>query len=137
MNKLPECIRVRAGKAEALFKTELFNVAQSIAEKEDSLYHSSKSDILKRFPIYNNDSITEATINDSAMIIDLSLFTRSHYFNENTTFLEYANSLPERILNVSSSCVRCDIIADQYFKDSFFMLLRDAIRHQVFIITAN
>ena len=37
MNKLRECIRVRAGKAEELFKTELFNVAQSIAENEDSL----------------------------------------------------------------------------------------------------
>ena len=87
MNKLRKCIRVRAGKAEELFKTELFNVAQSIAENEDSLYHSSKLDILKRFPIYNNDSITEATINDSAMIRDLSLLTKSHHFNENTTFL--------------------------------------------------
>ena len=37
MNKLRECIRGRAGKAEELFKTELFNVAQSIAENEDSL----------------------------------------------------------------------------------------------------
>ena len=37
MNKLRECIRVRAGKAEELFKTELFNVAQSIAENENSL----------------------------------------------------------------------------------------------------
>ena len=52
------------------------------------------------------------------MLIDLSLFTKSHHFNKNTTFLEYANSLRERILNVSSSCVRYDIIADQYFKDS-------------------
>ena len=97
MNKLRECIRGRAGKAEELFKTELFNVAQSIAENEDSLYHSFKSDILKGFPIFNNDSITEATINDSAMIIDLSLFTKSHHFNENATFIEYANSLRERI----------------------------------------
>ena len=72
MNKLRECITVLAGKAEKLFKTELFNVAQSIAENEDSLLHSCKFDISKRFPIYNNDSITEATINDSAMIIDLS-----------------------------------------------------------------
>ena len=51
MNKLRECIRVRAGKAEELFKTELFNVTQSIVEDEDSLYHSSKSKILKRFKI--------------------------------------------------------------------------------------
>ena len=113
MNKLRECIRGRAGKAEELFKTELFNVAQSIAENEDSLYHSSKSDILKHFPIYNNYSITEATINDSEMIIDLSLFTKSHHFNENTTFLEYANSLRERI-------------ADQYFKDSLKQNLRSS-----------
>ena len=51
MNKLRECIRVRARPAEELFKTELFNVAQSTAKNEDSLYHNSKSDILKRFPI--------------------------------------------------------------------------------------
>ena len=60
------------------------------------------------------------------MIIDLSLFTKSHHFKENTTFLEYANSLRERILNASSYCVRCDIIADQYFKDSLKQNLRSS-----------
>ena len=50
MNKLRESTRVLPGKAEELFKTELFNVAQSIAENEDSFYHSSKSDMSKRFP---------------------------------------------------------------------------------------
>ena len=60
------------------------------------------------------------------MIIDLSLFTKSHHFKENTTFLEYANSLRERILNASSYCVRCDIIADQYFKDSLKQNIRSS-----------
>ena len=124
--KLPRTANDAMTKKEnkLIYLIELCNVAQSIAENEDSLYHSSKSDILKCFPIYNNDSIIEATINDYAMIIDLSLFTKSHHFNENTTFLEYANSLREIILNVSSSCVRCDIIVDQYFKDSLKQNIR-------------
>ena len=97
---------------------ELFDVAQSIAENPHLLYHSSKSVILKRFPTCNYESATDSKTNDSAVIIDLSLFTKSHAINENTTFLEFADSLGKTILNESSSCLRYDVIADQYFRGS-------------------
>ena len=118
MNKIRECIRVRTEQANELFKTKLFDVVQSIAENADSLYHSSKSDTLKRFPTCNYESATDSKTNDSAIIIDLSLFTKSHAISEKTTFLEFADSLRKRILNESSSCLRCDVIVDRYFKNS-------------------
>ena len=94
-------------------------MTQSIAKNVDySLYHSSKSDILKRFPTCNCNSVTDSKTNDSAIIIDLLLFTKSHTVNKNTTFLEFADSLRKRILNVTSRYLRCDAIADRYFKSS-------------------
>ena len=113
LNKIRESIRVRTEQANELFKTELFDVAQSIAENADSLYHSSKSDILKCFPTCNYESATDSKNSDSAIIIDLPLFTKSHAINKNTTFLEFADSLRKRILNENSSCLRCDVIADR------------------------
>ena len=50
--------------------------------------------------------------------MDLSLFTKSYAINENTTLLEFVDSLRKRILNESSNCSRCDVIADRYFKNS-------------------
>ena len=112
LDKIRESIRVRTENANQLFKTELTDVAQSIAENADSLYHSSKSDILKRFPTFNYGSATVSKTND------LSLFTKSHAINKNTTFSEFADSLRKRILNESSTCLRCDILANRYFKNS-------------------
>ena len=117
LNKIREFKRVRTEQTNELFKTELSDVAQSIAENADSFYHSSKSDILKCFPTCNYERTTDSKTNDSAIIIDFSLFTKSHAINENTTSLEYADSLGKRILNESSSCLRCDVIADRYFKN--------------------
>ena len=119
MTKIRESIRVRTEQANELSKTEPYDVAQSIAENVDSLYLSSKFDMLKRFPTCNYKSATGSKTNDSAIIIDLSLFTKFHAINENTTFLEFANSLRQRILNESSICVRCDIIADRYVRNNF------------------
>ena len=92
MDKIRESIRVRTEQASELFKTELFHVAQSIAENADSLYHCSKSDILKIFPTCNYKSATHSKTNDSAIIVDLSVFKKSHAINENTTFPEFADS---------------------------------------------
>ena len=67
---------------------------------------------------HNYESATDSKTNDSAVIIDMSLFTKSHAINENTTFLEFADSLGKTILNESSSCLRYDVIAGQYFRNS-------------------
>ena len=126
LNKIRESIRVRTEQANKLFEMELLDVPQSIAENGDSLYPSSKSDILKRFLTCNYESATDSKTNDSAIIIDLLLFTKSHAINENTTFLEFADSLRKRILNESSSCLGCDVIADRYFKNSLKQYIRSS-----------
>ena len=95
----------------------------------NSLYHSSKSNVLKRLSTCNYESVTDSKTNDSAIIIDLLFFTKSHAINENTTFLEFSDSLRKVILIESSSCLRrkviliesssclrCDI-ADLYFQN--------------------
>ena len=87
LNKVRESIHVITEQANELFKTELFNVAHSIAKNADSLYHSSKSDILKRLPTYKYESATDSKTNDSATIIDLSLFTKSHVTTKMQHFL--------------------------------------------------
>ena len=83
----------------------------------NSLYHSRKSNVLKRLSTCNYESVTDSKTNDSAIIIDLLFFTKSHAINENTTFLEFSDSLRKVILIESSSCLRCDI-ADLYFKNN-------------------
>ena len=76
-----------------------------LPESPDSLYHSSKFDKLKPFSTYTCKSATDSKTDDSAIIVDLLLFTKSHAFNENKTFLEFADSLRK---NESSSCLRRD-----------------------------
>ena len=79
LNKIRESVRVRTEQANELFKTELFGVAQSIAENADSLYHSSKYVILERFPTCNYGSATDSKTNDSAIMIDFSFYEKSCY----------------------------------------------------------
>ena len=123
LKKARESIRVRTEQAIEFIKTELFAVVQSITENVDPLYHSSKSDILKRFPTFNYESGTDSKTNYSAIIIYLSVFTKSHAINENT-FLEFSDSLRKRILNESSSCLRCDVMMERYFKNSLKQNIR-------------
>ena len=117
LNKIREVILVRKSQAIELFQRELFNVAESIAENADSLYRNNKSDIPKRFPTCKYVE-TDTQIDSSAIILDLSLFAKSHTLNENATFSDFAESLKARIFHQSSNYMRCDIIADRYFKDS-------------------
>ena len=69
-------------QANELFKMEFFDVAESIPKNTKSLYLSSKSDILKRLPTCNYESVTDAKTNDSAIIIDLLFFTKSDAVNK-------------------------------------------------------
>ena len=48
MNKLRSACELRRDPTLKLFKSELYGVAQSIASNAESLYHSNKSDILKK-----------------------------------------------------------------------------------------
>ena len=61
---------------------------------------------------------TDTLIDSLAIILDLSLFAKSDTLNENATFSDFAESLKERIFHQSSNYMRCETIADRYFKDS-------------------
>ena len=98
-------------------------MAQSIAETSEKLYDGRKSQILKRFPLCANVVIPTQ---HSAMICDLSVFIKSHYFGNKKLFSDFANSLYNRIMKHSSGYLRCDIVTDRYFKGS----LKEAIRNK-------
>ena len=117
LNKIREVIHVWKSQANELFQTELFSVAQSIVENADSLYHNNKSDILKRFPTWKYVE-TDTQIDSSPIILDLSLFAKSHTLNENATFFDFAELLKARIFHQISNYMRCNIIAARDFKDS-------------------
>ena len=61
---------------------------------------------------------TDTQIDSSAIILDLSLFGKSHTLNENATFSGFAESLKPRTFRQSSNYMRYEIIAHRYFKDS-------------------
>ena len=92
LSKLREAVHLRKDKATELFSTELFGVSQCIAENSNSLYHGTKSDILKRFATCNYIE-PHKTKTTSAMVFDLSLFTKSHVINKKDTFYTFAESL--------------------------------------------
>ena len=48
----------------------------------------------------------------------MPFFLKSHAINKNAMLLEFADSLRKRILNEGSSCWRCDVIVDLYFKNN-------------------
>ena len=118
-----EALNYRPEIATELFDQEHFGVAQSIAETCEKLYDGQKSQILKRFSSCANVVIPTQ---HSAMICDLSVFIKSHYFGNNKLFSDFAISLYNRIMNYSSGYLRCDIVADRYFKGS----LKEAIRNK-------
>ena len=118
-----EALNYRPEIATELFDQELFGVAQSIAETCEKLCDGQKSQILKRFSSCANVVIPTK---HSAMICDLSVFIKSHYFGNNKLFSDFSISLYSRIMNYSSGYLRCDMVADRYFKGS----LKEAIRNK-------
>ena len=52
--------------------------------------------------------------------------SEKHAINENTTFLKFADSQRKKFLNESSSCLRCDVRADQYFKNRLKQNIRSS-----------
>ena len=49
---------------------------------------------------------------------------------KNLTFIEFADSLRKTILNENSSCLRCDVIADLYFKNTLKQIIKQVTRFQ-------
>ena len=115
LTKLREAIHLRSYHSKQLFATEIFGVAQSLAGNSETLYHGTKSDILKCFSSHNDVVIDKF---DSAIIHDLSILVKSQYVDNIKTFNEPSKHLYSRIAKISEGYKRCDVVADRYFPNS-------------------
>ena len=104
-----------------LFKTELFGVSQSLTETSTSLYHGNKSEILKKFPSFNEYVMS----NSSTAVIDLSLIVKRMDATDCEIFKEFAIALYEKVSYHFKDHKRIDLIVDRYFKDSLKENLRN------------
>ena len=89
-----------------IFKEELFQRAHSSSEDENTLYHGTKSNILKEL---------NSTEKDHVIIFDLSAIVRSNSKSNCLTLDDFANYIYRIILLMSINYERCKIIADRYF----------------------
>ena len=70
--KLSDSLNHRPDEAMLLFEKEIFGVAQSLSLDKESLYHGTKSDMLKGSDTVNQPIVTC----NSAMIVNLSAVIR-------------------------------------------------------------
>ena len=116
VTKLRAACVARQKHAEIFFQSEIFGIAQSISTDSRSLYHGSKSDILKRFEKETQPKIQG---NNSALVVDLSVIVHIKRQQTFRTFKEFAtNSYKHMSLGVEFKAERIDIAADQYFENS-------------------
>ena len=103
--------------AEIFFESEIFDIAQSISTDNRSLYHGSKSDILKRLEKETQPKIHG---NNSTLVVDLSVIVKITGQQTFRTFKEFATNVYKHIMSsgVEFTAKRIDIVADQYFENS-------------------
>ena len=95
LTKLREAIHNRPSSTKDLFATEIFNVAQSLPENCETLYHGSKSDVLKCFVSQKELSINKC---DSAILHYLSILVESQYVDTIKTFSDLSKRLYSPIM---------------------------------------
>ena len=95
---------------------EIFDIAQSISTDNRSLYHGSKSDILKRFEKETQPKIHG---NNSTLVVDLSVIVKITGRQTFRTFKEFATNVYKHMSSgVEFTAERINIVADQYFENS-------------------
>ena len=99
-----------------MFQQELFGTAQSIVEDVCSLYHGTKSDILKRLENIPEPSISGSSNN--AILFELSAFIRVKTYSNCKNFNEFALLLYYHFSKPSEGGNPCEIISDRYFDGS-------------------
>ena len=117
VTKLRAACVVRQKHAEIFFKSEIFDIAQSISTDNRSLYHGSKSDILKRL---EKETQPEIHGNNSTLVVDLSVIVKITGQQTFRTFKEFATNVYKHVMSsgVEFTAKRIDIVADQYFENS-------------------
>ena len=99
-----------------LFKEELFQRTHSIAEDDNTLYHGTKSDILKRLNSTEKPNLNPK--NRNAIIFNLSAIVKSKSKSNCLTFDDFANYIYRIKMLMSKNYERCEIVADRYFEGS-------------------
>ena len=114
MIKLRSACELRRNQSLKLFKIELYDVAQSIATNSEALYHSIKSDILKKFTSFEGYDLSEF----AAVVVDISPILKGLDTMNCNTFNDLARVLYDKICFLFGNFQRVDLIFDQYFKKS-------------------
>ena len=122
ITKLRDAFLYHNELVQKMFSTEIFGISQTLAKHRLSLYHGTKSSILKQFNTCPK-SIIPST--ESAIVIELSAMTRMNIPSWVKTLNDYARFIYGEIIVLTAEFQRCDIVADQYFKTS----LKEGIRN--------
>ena len=104
----------RPEEVQKLFSSEIFGIPQSIAGNSLQLYTGPKSEILRRFKTYSEQSLSE----NSGIVIELSPIIKSKQKVSCTTFDQFAEVVYRHIKFLSKDYQRCDVVADRYFSGS-------------------
>ena len=115
VTKLRSAAVYREEKVAKLFSSEIFGVAQSIAENRNTLYHGTKSDILKRF---SSTHIPKTNDRLSAVVIECSAQIQAKSKAPVQNMYDFAVLLYNHVTELSKDFDRCDVIADRYFNGS-------------------
>ena len=121
MIKLRSACELRRNQSLQLFKIELYGVAQSIATNSEALYHSIKSDILKKITSFKEYDFQEI----AAVVVDISPILKGLDTMNCNTFNDLARVLYDKICFLFGNFQRVDLIFDQYFKKSLKENIRD------------
>ena len=121
LNKLRSAADNRHEMVSRLFEGELFGVAQSLAKTSVSLYHGSKSEILKKFASKQDHKATNTT----AAVVDISLIIKGLNTAHCETFNDFAMALYSKVSNEFKEYKRVDLIFDRYFRGSLKETLRE------------
>ena len=97
VTKLRATYVARQKHAEISFQSEMFGIVQIISTDSRSLYHGSKSDILKGF---KNETQPKMHENNSALIVDLSVIVKKIGQQTFRTFKELATNMYKHIMSL-------------------------------------
>ena len=123
LTKLRVATEVRPEIASKVFESELYGVAQSLAQTARNLCHGNKAVILEKFE--SCKFVEVDPLQASAIIIELSPLLRTQNFNSGMTFKDLANALYDRVMVLAKGYQRCDVVADRYFQQSLMGGSRD------------
>ena len=112
--------------ATTIFNHEILNIPQSLCTHNISMYHGTKSDILKKSSSHSNSQVPLYASN-SAIIIEMAPLIQAKCSNlcDISCFSDLATLLFHHIENLGSTFARVDLIFDLYFEDSLKEATRD------------